>query len=57
MAAAIVTRALGLGGDEVADVLGWYDAIVASVTSITAGTGAAAAGRRRSPASASGCGR
>ena len=44
MAAAIVTQALGLGGDEVAGVLGWYDAIVASVTSITAGTGATAAG-------------
>ena len=44
MAAAIVTRALGLGRDEVADVLAWYDAIVASVTSITAGTGATAAG-------------
>ena len=44
MAAAIVTRALGLGGDEVSDVLAWYDAIVASVTSITAGTGATAAG-------------
>jgi cytochrome P450 len=39
MAAAIVTRALGLTGDEVTDVLGWYDAIVASVTSITAGEG------------------
>lgn len=37
MAGAIVTRALGLTGDEVADVLGWYDAIVASVTAITAG--------------------
>ncbi len=46
MAAAIVTRALGLGGDEVADVLGWYDAIVASVTSITAGTGATSAGEK-----------
>jgi cytochrome P450 len=44
MAAAIVTRALGLGGDEVGDVLGWYEAIVASVTSITAGTGATPAG-------------
>ena len=44
MAAAIVTRALGLSRDEVADVLGWYDAIVASVTSITAGDGATAAG-------------
>lgn len=39
MAAAIVTRALGLTGDEVADVLRWYDAIVASVTAITAGEG------------------
>jgi cytochrome P450 len=39
MAAAIVTRALGLGGGEVGDVLRWYDAIVASVTSITAGDG------------------
>ncbi len=44
MAAAIVTRALGLTGDEVADVLGWYDAIVASVTSITAGDGPTDAG-------------
>ena len=44
MAAAIVTQALGLGGDEVADVLAWYDAIVASVTAITAGTGATVAG-------------
>jgi cytochrome P450 len=44
MATAIVTQALGLGHDEVADVLAWYDAIVASVTSITAGTGATAAG-------------
>ncbi|MFL5859367.1 MAG: cytochrome P450 [Solirubrobacteraceae bacterium] len=44
MAATIVTRALGLGRDEVADVLEWYDAIVASVTQITAGTGATTAG-------------
>jgi cytochrome P450 len=44
MAASIVTRALGLGGGEVDDVLGWYEAIVASVTSITAGTGATIAG-------------
>jgi cytochrome P450 len=44
LAAAIVTQALGLGRDEVADVLAWYDAIVASVTEITAGTGATAAG-------------
>jgi cytochrome P450 len=40
MSAAIVTRALGLGADEVEDVLGWYDAIVGSVTAITAGRGA-----------------
>jgi cytochrome P450 len=40
MSAAIVTRALGLGRDEVDDVLGWYDAIVGSVTSITEGRGA-----------------
>jgi cytochrome P450 len=44
MAAGIVTQALGLGGDEVADVLAWYDAIVASVTEITAGNGATTAG-------------
>jgi cytochrome P450 len=44
MAAAIVTQALGLGRDEVAEVLAWYDAIVSSVTAITAGTGATAAG-------------
>jgi cytochrome P450 len=44
MAAAIVTRALGQTGEEVADVLGWYDAIVASVTSITAGEGPTDAG-------------
>jgi len=40
VAAAIVTRALGLARHEVADVLGWYDAIVVSVTEITAGRGA-----------------
>jgi cytochrome P450 len=44
MATAIVTHALGLGRDEVADVLAWYDAIVASVTEITTGNGATAAG-------------
>jgi cytochrome P450 len=44
MAAAIVTQALGLARDEVADVLAWYDAIVASVTEITAGHGATPAG-------------
>jgi cytochrome P450 len=40
MSAAIVTRALGLERDEVDDVLGWYDAIVSSVTTITEGRGA-----------------
>jgi len=44
MSAAIVARALGLRGEEVEAVLGWYDAIVASVTSITAGDGATADG-------------
>jgi cytochrome P450 len=37
LAAAIVTRALGLGEGESGDVLGWYDAIVAAVTEITTG--------------------
>jgi cytochrome P450 len=37
MAAAIVTRALGIDEREVTDVLGWYDAIVASVTAISSG--------------------
>ncbi len=44
MAASIVTRALGLGSGEVAEVVAWYDAIVASVTQITAGGGATRAG-------------
>ena len=39
MSAAIVTRALGLKRDEVDQVLVWYDAIVGSVTDITAGRG------------------
>jgi cytochrome P450 len=44
LAAAIVTRALGLHRTEVEAVLGWYAAIVEAVTDITAG-------RTRSPAS------
>jgi cytochrome P450 len=44
MAAAIVTCALGLAGEETSVVLAWYDAIVASVTAITAGEGPTAAG-------------
>jgi cytochrome P450 len=39
LAASIVTRALGLDRGESPAVLGWYDAIVAGVTSITAGEG------------------
>jgi cytochrome P450 len=46
MSAAIVTRALGIDGHEVDDVLGWYDSIVASVTAITAGEGASDEGAR-----------
>ena len=46
MSAAIVARALGLGDEEVEAVLGWYDAIVASVTSITSGEGATPDGTR-----------
>jgi cytochrome P450 len=45
MSAAIMTRALGLEGDEVDRVLGWYDAIVGSVTEITAGDGPTAGGQ------------
>jgi cytochrome P450 len=37
LAAAIITQAIGLGRDDVPDVLGWYDSIVAGVTAITAG--------------------
>jgi cytochrome P450 len=40
-----VTLALGLGDREVADVLRWYDAIVAAVTSITAGQAIPASGQ------------
>jgi cytochrome P450 len=38
LAARIVSRALGLGASEVDDLLSWYDAIVAGVTAITAGS-------------------
>jgi cytochrome P450 len=37
LAAAIVTHALGLGAVGAGRVLGWYDAIVAAVTELTAG--------------------
>jgi cytochrome P450 len=44
LAAVTMTRALGLDGREVAEVLGWYDGIVASVTAISAGESPTAAG-------------
>src|SRR5918999_1682897 len=46
LATAAVTHALGLGDAGTAEVLGWYDAIVASVTEITAGRPPTEAGRR-----------
>jgi cytochrome P450 len=45
LAAAMVTRALGLGREEVPAVLAWYDAIVAAVTEITAGRPPPASGQ------------
>ncbi len=44
LAASIITRGLGLEAGEVPSVLEWYEAIVASVTSITSGEGATEAG-------------
>lgn len=44
LAAAVIALALGLCREEVADLLGWYDAIVSSVNAITAGRGPTAAG-------------
>jgi cytochrome P450 len=46
LAAATVTHALGLQEAGTAEVLGWYDAIVGSVTEIAAGRGPTEAGRR-----------
>jgi cytochrome P450 len=46
ISAAIVTRALGLGRADVDRVLASYDAIVASVTDITAGRGPSRAGEQ-----------
>jgi len=37
LAASIMARALGLDQNEVGTMLGWYDAIVAAVTEVTAG--------------------
>ncbi|HEY3190966.1 MAG TPA: cytochrome P450 [Solirubrobacteraceae bacterium] len=45
LAAAVVTRALGLEVADTGAVLRWYDAIVASVTGVTAGRNVSAAGR------------
>ena len=44
LAVAVVTEALGLAGTTVDTVLAWYDAIVRSVSDITAGLEAGAAG-------------
>jgi len=46
LATAAVMHALGLADASTAQVLGWYDAIVASVTQITAGRPPTEAGRR-----------
>jgi cytochrome P450 len=45
LAAFAMTRALGLGPEEVATVLTWYDAIVGAVTEITAGADVPATGQ------------
>lgn len=45
LAAAAVTRTLGLSREEIPTVLGWYDAIVGAVTEITAGQGDGERGR------------
>jgi cytochrome P450 len=45
LAASIVARALGFGPGETDFVLGWYDAIVTSVTAITGGQGATREGK------------
>jgi cytochrome P450 len=45
LAAYAMTRALGLGPEEVAAVLAWYDAIVSAVTEITAGSDLPSSGR------------
>jgi cytochrome P450 len=44
LAARVVTRLLGLRAADTGSVLGWYDAIVASVTGVTAGLPPSAAG-------------
>jgi len=44
LAVAAVAHSLGLGDADAAEVLGWYDAIVASVTGVAAGNPVTAAG-------------
>jgi cytochrome P450 len=44
LAAAVVLHTLGLGDADAAEVLGWYDEIVVTVTRLTAGEPAGAAG-------------
>lgn len=44
LAVAVVAEALGLPDVEVATILAWYDAIVGSVSEVSAGRGATAAG-------------
>jgi cytochrome P450 len=46
LAATVVTHALGLRDADTAAVLGWYDAIVAAVTEVTAGGEVPASGRQ-----------
>lgn len=48
LAAAVIAHALGLGEDDVGALLGEYEAIVGSVTSITAGRGPTHEGRAAS---------
>jgi cytochrome P450 len=45
LAAVVVTHALGLSDADVGAVLGWYDAIVAAVDAVTAGSDVPATGR------------
>jgi cytochrome P450 len=50
LSAAVIAHALGLGDEEVDDLLRGYEAIVGSVTSITAGRGPTQEGREASAA-------
>jgi len=57
LAAAVVTRTLGLDHAATDAVLGWYDAIVAAVTDLSAGDRRARRRSGPSPRSAQRCGR